>query len=79
MNSPFTTEDKITLMEAFCTIPVCAVLGVIAALVGLFFGWTMIGMLALSIGLTLVFSLTPLAGMLRRWVRGKAERYYYGT
>jgi hypothetical protein len=79
MSSPFTPDDKIKLMEAFCTLPVCALLGAVAAWVGIALGWGTVGMVMLSVTLVLVFSLTPLANMLRGWVRRKAESYYYGT
>jgi hypothetical protein len=79
MNSPFSTEYKITMMEAFSTVPICGVLGAIASQVGLFFGWSVLGMLALSVTLCLLFMLTPLANKVRAFVRRKAESYYYGT
>lgn len=78
-NSPFSIRDKIQLMESICTVPVCALLGAIAGLVGAALGWGLAGMLTLSLTLTLLFLLTPLAGLLRGWVRRKAESYYYGT
>lgn len=76
--SPFTERTKIELMASLSTTAICALLGAIAGLVGSALGWTLAGMLTLSLSLTLLFLLTPLAGLLRGWVRRKAESYYYG-
>lgn len=78
-NSPFTTEDKINLIVGNCTLPISGLLGAIAAWIGMALGWGIIAMLTLSLALCLLFLLSPLAEMVRRFVRRKAESYYYGT
>lgn len=72
-------SERINMLEAFCTVPVCVLLGAIAAWIGLALGWSLVSMVVLSLTLCLTFSLSPLDGLLRGWVRRKAEDYYYGA
>jgi hypothetical protein len=75
----FEPTEKIALLEAFSTMPICALLGAIAAWVGIALGWSSLGMVVFSLALCLTFMLTPLAGLVRKTVRRWAEKYYYGT
>lgn len=72
-------SERIKLLETVCTFPVCALLGAIAAWISIALGWSLVGMVVFSLALSLTFSLSPLSGLLRGWVRRKAEDYYYGT
>lgn len=79
MTTKLDPSTKIDMLESFATIPVSMLLGAASGLLAGLLGWPTIVSLTFTVVLVLLFLSTPLAGMIRAFVRRKAEAYYYGT
>lgn len=77
--SPFTPSMKIDLMESMATMPISIAIGFTIGLIGNMLAWPLLIMLSVTAAVVVIFLYTPLPGMIRGWVRRKAESHYYGT
>jgi len=76
--SPFSTEDKIKMMEAAATYPISIGLGLLVGWIGNVLAWPLLIMLTVSAALVILVLCTPIPRLVRGFVRRKAENYYYG-
>lgn len=77
--SPFTHADKINLMESMANMPISSAIGLTIGWIGNMLAWPLLIMLSVTAAVVIAFLCTPLPRMIQRFVRRKAESYYYGT